>query len=119
MSSDAAKEWSGTFSELEQKRQKIKRQIKYCIKEHKKLDRRRSDEKERAKRLDQMINTLDKASAKIDQFLKSTDPRMGQGKRLKEVKSNITDNQSAKMTTSKGTLQGIQEWWLLIRNIKL
>ena len=106
MSSDAAKEWSGTFSELEQKRQKIKRQIKYCIKEHKKLDRRRSDEKERAKRLDQMINTLDKASAKIDQFLKSTDPRMGQGKRLKEVKSNITDNQSAKMTTSKGTLQG-------------
>ncbi len=53
-----------------------------------------------------MIGTLDKASEKIDKFLKTTGPRMGQGKRLKEVKSNITDNESAKMTTSKGTLQG-------------
>ena len=31
---------------------------------------------------------------------------MGQGKRRKEVKSNITDNESGKMTTSKGTIQG-------------
>ena len=106
MPSDAAKEWSGTFSELEQKRDKIQRQIKHCMKEHKKLDRRRSDEKERGKRLDQMVTTLDKASEKIDQFLKQACPRMGQGKRIKEVKSNITDNQSAKMTTSKGTIQG-------------
>ena len=31
---------------------------------------------------------------------------MGQGQRPKEVKSNVTDNESAKMTTSKGTIQG-------------
>ena len=31
---------------------------------------------------------------------------MGSGKRKQEVKSNITDNESAKMTTSKGTIQG-------------
>lgn len=31
---------------------------------------------------------------------------MGKGKRVKEVKSNITDNESAKMTTSKGNIQG-------------
>lgn len=31
---------------------------------------------------------------------------MGNGKIKKEVKSNITDNESAKMTTSKGTIQG-------------
>jgi len=31
---------------------------------------------------------------------------MGRGKQIKEVKSNITDNESAKMTTSKGTIQG-------------
>lgn len=31
---------------------------------------------------------------------------MGQGTRSREVKSNITDNESAKMTTSKGTIQG-------------
>ncbi|WP_205313756.1 transposase, partial [Rheinheimera maricola] len=31
---------------------------------------------------------------------------MGKGKRPQEVKSNITDNESGKMTTSKGTIQG-------------
>ena len=31
---------------------------------------------------------------------------MGKGQRKIEVKSNITDNESAKMTTSKGTIQG-------------
>lgn len=31
---------------------------------------------------------------------------MGKGKVKKEVKSNITDNESAKMTASKGTIQG-------------
>ena len=31
---------------------------------------------------------------------------MGKGKIQNEVKSNITDNESAKMTTSKGTIQG-------------
>ena len=31
---------------------------------------------------------------------------MGQGKKAKEVKSNITDNESGKMLTSKGTIQG-------------
>jgi len=104
--SNAAKEWSGTFNELAQKRDKIKRQLKRCIKEHQTLDRRRSDEGERAKRLDQTINTLDKAQDKIDQFLKTQSPRMGKAKQKKEVKSNITDNESCKVKTSKGTIQG-------------
>ncbi|MGQ7254943.1 IS1182 family transposase, partial [Vreelandella titanicae] len=38
--------------------------------------------------------------------LKMHSPRMGQGKLIKEVKSKLTDNESAKMTTSKGTIQG-------------
>ncbi len=38
MPSDAAKEHSGTFKELEQKRFKIKRQIRYHINEHKRID---------------------------------------------------------------------------------
>lgn len=57
-------------------------------------------------RTKQAIEILDKAQEKIDRFLKSASPRMGQRKRAKEVKSNITDNESAKMTPSKGTIQG-------------
>ena len=106
MSSDAAKEWSGTFSELERKRIKIKQRIQHCMKEHKTLDRQSSLDQERAKRLDQSINTLNTAHEKIDKFMKSSEPRMGKAKQAKEVKSNITDNESAKMLTSKGTIQG-------------
>ncbi|MFQ3281021.1 transposase, partial [Reinekea sp.] len=60
----------------------------------------------RKQRTEQTINTLEKNFEKIDQFLKTNSPRQGQGKQKKEVKSNITDNESAKMTTSKGTIQG-------------
>ena len=106
LSSNAAKEWSGTFKELEQKRDKIKRQIRHHLNEHKKADKHESLEKERQQRTQQAIDTLSDAYEKIDQFLKTSQPRMGKGKQKKEVKSNITDNDSAKMTTSKGTIQG-------------
>lgn len=104
--SNAAKEWSGTLDELKYKRDKIRKQLRYCIKEHQKLDRRRSDDRERAKRVAQTIETLDNAYTKIERFLKAASPRMGKAQQSKEVKSNITDNESAKMTTGKGTFQG-------------
>lgn len=104
--SNAAKEWSGTFKELEAKRKKYRKLIRAHINEHKQLDKNEPKEAERAKRLEQSIETLDKAFKKVDQFLKTQNPRMGHGKRPKEVKSNITDNESAKMLTSKGTIQG-------------
>jgi hypothetical protein len=106
MSSNAAKEWSGTFKELEKKRDKIKRQLRQAIKKHKKLDKQDPDNQDAINRIQQTIETLDSADQKIDEFLKTHEPRMGQAKRRKEVKSNITDNESAKMTTSKGTIQG-------------
>lgn len=106
MSSNAAKEHSGTLAELDQKRHKIQSKIRHCLKEHKKLDGRNPREKARKQQLDKAVDSLSKHFEKIDKFLKTAAPRMGQAKRPKEVKSNITDNQSAKMTTSKGTLQG-------------
>lgn len=106
MPSNAAKEWSGTFKELEHKRAKLKRQIRYHMREHEKLDKSEAADGVRKQRAEQAIETLNKAHDKIEQFLKTKAPRMGKGKRVKEVKSNITDNESAKMTTSKGTIQG-------------
>ncbi len=104
--SNASKEHSGTFSELEQKQKKIRKRIRQCIREHKRLDGRRPQERDRKKQLKKEADTLAKHFEKIDQFLKDQTPRMGKGKRSKEVKSNITDNESAKMHTSKGTIQG-------------
>src|SRR5690554_2115671 len=85
MSSNAAKEWSGTFQELSEKRDKLRRLIRHHLREH---------------------FARDAAATKIDCFLKTHHPRRGQGKRHQEVKSNLTDNESAKMTTGKGTIQG-------------
>ena len=104
--SNASKAHSGTFKELEQKAVKIRKQIRYCVSEHKKLDGRKPHERERKRRLAQSVDTLEKHFQKIDNLLKMSSPRMGHGKKRKEVKSNITDNESAKMHTSKGTIQG-------------
>ena len=106
MSSNAAKEHSGTFKELEEKRKKLKRQIRKKMKEHRQIDKKDEQNEQRIKRTKQTIDTLNKAHDKVDAFLKQASPRMGKGKIRKEVKSNITDNESCKMTTSKGTIQG-------------
>jgi len=96
MSSNAAKEWSGTFKELEQKRAKIKRQIRHYLNKHQTEDNEESTADDaQQQRHEQMIATLNKAHDKIDKFLKTNEPR--QGRRNNEVKSNITDNQSAKV----------------------
>ena len=104
--SNAAKEHSGTHKELTEKRTKIKKYIETCMEEQLVLDKRKPREKERSERIDKTLEKLNAQFDKIDTFLKTASPRMGQGKRPKEVKSNITDNESAKMKTSKGTIQG-------------
>ena len=56
------------------------------------------------KREEKQIETLLKVSDKIDRFLEENDERLGHSG--KEVQSNITDNESAKMKTSNGVIQG-------------
>jgi len=124
MASDASKEWSGTFKELGEKRDKLRRLIRHHLREHYARDEAETEaELDRDIRRAKTILSLDEALSKVDRFLKTNRPRMGRGKRNKEVKSNITDNESAKITgflllqnlcfphpcgsdTSKGTIQG-------------
>ena len=106
--SDAAKEWSGTLEELEHKRDKLKQQIKRKLDEHKANDKLSPDSitDRREKKIQKTIDTLNKTHDKLDAFLATAEPRIGKSQRAKEVKSNITDNESCKMKTSKGTIQG-------------
>lgn len=106
MPSNAAKEWSGTLSELEKKRVKLKRHLDHFLNEQAKHDRAGVGEEALAARAAQSVETLDKALKKVERFLEDAEPRIGRGRQRREVKSNITDNESAKMTTSKGTIQG-------------
>lgn len=104
--SNAAKQWSGTFKELTAKRKKLRKLIRHHLQKHRELDSRDAGDAEQQQRTQQTIATLSAAADKIGEFLKKSEPRMGKAKKPTEVKSNITDNDSAKMTTSKGTIQG-------------
>ena len=104
--SGAAKEWSGTFSDLKRKRDKFKKKAQALLKEHKRRDRRLAKGKTETADKDQRTpaeKLLAKAE-KIDAFLAENEPRMGVAG--KEVQANITDPESSKMHTSKGTVQG-------------
>jgi len=99
--SNASKEWSGTFDELERKQAKLHRASQRILARHQAQDGLSEDEishdlKQQGK--------LDKSANKIKAFLAMNEEKLGS--RKTPVKSNITDPDSAKMTTSKGTIQG-------------
>lgn len=99
--SNASKEWSGTFQELARKQQKLKSKLRQVMAEHLYEDRQAAPEKERhqkqEKRLQQQVE-------RVGEFLRKQKPRIGKAR--KELQSNVTDPQSAKMPTSHGVIQG-------------
>ena len=103
ISSDASKQWSGKHNELGRKSAKMKQAAQRIIEKHRDSDNCKGEIGQERK---QTIETLLKSAQKIDDFLADNEPRIGEGKSKKEVQSNITDNDSAKMSTSKGTIQG-------------
>lgn len=99
--SNASKEWSGTHEELGRKQARLKRASERILARHQAQDS--SNDAELEHDLKQKIK-LDKSADKIERFLASSEEKLGSQK--KPVKSNVTDPDSAKMTTSKGTIQG-------------
>ena len=71
MPSNASKEHSGTFSELDKKRKKLRKRIRQCLKEHQRLDGRKRGEKDPKLQVAQEEATLEKQFERIDQFLKT------------------------------------------------
>jgi transposase len=104
LASNASKRWSGTFATLKEKKEKMERRVTYLLEEQVEADKREEkDEKEKTGRA-HFIAKLKKQAVKIEQFLERNEPKPG--KQRKEVQSNVTDNESAMMTTSHGTIQG-------------
>jgi len=103
--SNASKEHSGTFKDLKKKRAKLKGKIKDLIREHRQLDKSglsalQITEDKRKKQIKRLRNQ----ARRIDRFLTEEEPKKGKSKN--EIQSNITDNDSAKMPTSHGVIQG-------------
>jgi len=105
LSSNASKEWSGKFSDLQKKEEALRRKLREVIQEHRKADKKEKAKSENDKRrLDERINRLKQKADHIDQFLSQNKPRIGSSG--KEIQSNVTDNESAKLATSHGVVQG-------------
>lgn len=101
--SNASKECSGTIEELSNKEKKLRKRLEKIMKEHKALDGKEDTDKGKDRRK-QQIERLKRKADKIKKFVEETRPKMGA--RKEEIKSNTTDNDSGKMMTSHGVIQG-------------
>jgi transposase len=103
MPSNASKEWSGTKEELQRKKEKMEKAMRRIISRHKQMD---ANEANRGivEQEEKYVKTIKEKVKKIKRWLKENDDKPG--KTGKPVKSNITDNESAKMKTSHGVIQG-------------
>jgi transposase len=105
LSSNASKEWSGKFDDLKKKQEALRRKVKQIVKEHKLTDKKECGKSlTDKKRLKKRIHKLTQQADRIEQFLAENEPKIGSTG--KEIQSNVTDNESAKMATSHGVLQG-------------
>jgi transposase len=103
ISSNCSKEWSGTKKDMLSKVEKIKKAVTYLVTKHAQTDRSPGDDGQIAKEKES-IRKLNEKIEKITEWMETHEDRIGsQGK---PIKSNITDNESAKMATSHGVIQG-------------
>ena len=101
--SNASKEWSGTKADFEKKASKMEKAIENILRKHREEDQNKTESKVKESE-DKFVETLSKRVSKIREWLKDNDDKPG--KTGKPRKSNITDNESAKMKTHRGVIQG-------------
>jgi len=107
LSANVAKEWSGTFEELKHKRDKLQEKLQQVLSEHMQSDSQPeldlARQQKREKRLQLQVERL-------NQFLEQQEPKLGSDGN--EIQSNVIDNQSVKMPSSHGVIQGYnaQAW---------
>ena len=103
--SNASKEYSGTFKELKKKRGKLKEKLTGLLNQHIITDQKDEDihQVDKTKR-EKRIKRIKKQIERIEEFMKNNEPE--KGKTRKEIQSNTTDNDSAKMPTAHGVIQG-------------
>jgi len=102
--SNASKEWSGTISDIKKKKQKIEQKVKRLLEEQIETDKNNNDDLTKLSNREKQVEKLQKQADRIERWLKENNAKIGS--KGKEIKSNVTDNDSAKMVTSHGTIQG-------------
>ncbi len=105
LASNASKKWSGKIKDLKKKKKKIERRLNALVEDHIEIDKQECAVKEKmSASREKQIKRLEQQAEKIEKWLSENDKKIGVNK--KELQSNVTDNDSAKMHTSHGTVQG-------------
>jgi transposase len=101
LSANVSKEWSGTIDELKHKRDKLQEKVQRVIAEHAQADKQPEIDLERQKKRERRFQLQ---VERLNQFLEEQKPK--QGSDGKEIQSNVIDNESVKMPSSHGVIQG-------------
>jgi transposase len=101
LSANVSKEWSGTLDELKHKRDKLQEKLKQVVAEHVQADKQPEIEQERQEKRERRLQLQ---IERLNEFLESEQPKKGRDG--SEIQSNAVDNESVKMPTSHGVLQG-------------
>jgi transposase len=101
LSANVSKEWSGTLDELKHKRDKLQEKLQRVMAEHAQADKQPEVVVERQKKRERRFQLQ---VERLNEFLKDREPK--RGSEGKEIQSNVIDNESVKMPSSHGVLQG-------------
>ena len=101
LSANVSKEWSGTFDELKHKRDKLQEKLQQLIAEHAQADQQPEVAIERQQKRERRFQVQ---VERLNEFLQTQKPK--RGSEGKEIQSNAVDNESVKMPSSHGVIQG-------------
>ena len=101
LSANVSKAWSGTFEELKHKRDKLQEKLQRVIAEHALADKQPEIVIERQKKRERRFLLQ---VERLNKFLQGQEPKLGSDG--KEIQSNVIDNESVKMPSSHGVVQG-------------
>ena len=102
--SNASMEMSGTKEELGKKLETYRRMAEKHIAKHRKQDGQGEMAPEEKRHYEERQKHLNRQVEKISGFIQNMEERIGKGGQ--EIKSNVTDNESAMIVSSSGYAQG-------------
>ena len=102
--SNASVEMSGTEEELKKRMELYRRMAQKHVAKHRKLDEYGGQDTEAKRRYEERQKHLKTQVEKIRSFIDGMEKK--EGRKNEEIKSNVTDNESATIHSRKGYIQG-------------
>lgn len=106
ISANCSKEWSGKKADLEKKARKLEASIELLVRKHRSTDQTEQSERPPAMQREEEV-AVERLKARVEKlkgWIAKNEERRGASGNV--VQSNVTDNESAKMPSSHGVVQG-------------